>query len=140
MANTCLSNISPEHTCRSRVLTSIMTQPPPPKRQKKRKKDAGAISENDPFFTSGAGTINRVTTVNAAGRRTIKEVKVPLVLPRDKKENTSVHVQENQMEFSGDPHEEPHEDLYDGEPVRPMGTRMVRYYITGITMSCSTTT
>lgn len=126
MANTCLSKISPGRTCRSNILT--MTEPPPPKRQRKlKKKVGGPISGDDPLFTSGAGTIERITTVDRSGRQTVKEVKVPLVLPTDKRENTSVYVREDPMEFAGGPYE----DLNDEETVRPTGTRMVGLYYYG---------
>lgn len=113
-----------------------MTEPPPPKRQKKQNKKGGPIREDDPFFTAGAVTINRVTTVDSSGRQITKEIKVPLVLPEDKTESASVYVQENQTDFAGDPYD----DQYDEEPVRPTGSRTVSYSLTGTTIYCSTTT
>jgi len=104
-----------------------MTEPPPPKRQKKQKKKGGPLREDDPIFMSGAVTIERVRTVDSAGRQITKEIKVPLVLPKDNRENTSIYVQENhtdhtdQPDFAGGPYD----DFIEEEPVRSTGTRKV---------------
>jgi hypothetical protein len=122
-------------------LTSTMTEPPPPKRQKKQKKKGGPIREDDPFFTAGAVTINRVTTFDSSGRRITTEIKVPLVLPKEgikeKKAGTSVYTQEDQPDFVGVPPEE----VYDEGPVRITVTRMVGLsIITGTISERSSTT
>lgn len=102
-----------------------MTEPPPPKRQRKNKKmGGGAIRADDPIYMAGAVTIERVATVDRSGRQRTKEIKVPLVLPKETMENTLVHEQEAttaHIDFEGGPYEDP----YDEDPVRPPGTRMV---------------
>jgi hypothetical protein len=80
---------------------------------------------DDPIYLSRAVTIERVPTVdNRSGRQITKEIKVPLVLPKDNRVDTSVPVQEDttaNADFAGGLYE----DLYDDEPIRPTGTRKV---------------
>jgi len=106
-------------------LTLTMTEPPPPKRQRKQKKKGEEpMRADDPIFLSGAVTIERVLTMDSSGREKPKDIKVPLVLPKENTKNTSIYVQEDradQTDFDGGPHE----DVYDGEPVRSTGTRKV---------------
>jgi hypothetical protein len=84
----------------------------------------GVIRADDPIFMAGAATLETVTTVDSSGRQRIKEVRVPLVLPKETRETTSVHVQED---TTGQPDVDggPYGDAYDEEPHRPTGTRMV---------------
>jgi hypothetical protein len=91
-----------------------MTEPPHKKQKKK-----GPLRAGDPFLTAEAFTHKNITTVNSSGRKITKEVKVPLLLQKDKQENTPVYVQEEQTD--GPYYEEVHYE----EPVQPTGTRRV---------------
>jgi hypothetical protein len=95
-----------------------MTEPPPHKKQKKK----GPLRAGDPFLTAEAFTHKKVTTVNSSGHKITQEVKVPLILQKDKQENKPVYVQEEQTDGPSNSHYE--EILYE-EPVRPTGTRRV---------------
>jgi hypothetical protein len=94
-----------------------MTEPP----LKKQKKKKGPLRAGDPFLMADAFTHKKVTTVNSSGHQITQEVKVPLVLQKEKLENTTNY---ETTDLAGGTSNSHYEQFDQEEPIRPTGTRV----------------